>query len=56
MYGEYPSLEPEAQLEGDLHYNNDFRNTYSSLLEQWLSLEAAPIVNGSFEQFDLIRN
>ena len=56
MYGEYPSLKPEDQLEGDLHYNNDFRNTYSSLLEQWLSLEADPIVNGSFEQFDLIRN
>jgi uncharacterized protein (DUF1501 family) len=51
MYGEYPSLKPEAQLEGDLHFNNDFRCTYATLLEQWLSLEASPIVNGRFEQF-----
>jgi uncharacterized protein (DUF1501 family) len=51
MYGEYPSLKVEAQLEGDLHFNNDFRCTYSTLLEQWLRLDAAPIVNGQFEQF-----
>jgi uncharacterized protein (DUF1501 family) len=51
MYGEYPSLKPEAQLEGDLHYNNDFRCTYATLLERWLGLDPAPIVNGRFEQF-----
>ena len=54
MYGEYPSLEEEDQLEGDLHYNNDFRQTYTSILEQCLGLDAAPIVNGRFEPFDLI--
>ena len=54
MYGEYPSLEFEHQLEGDLHYNNDFRSTYTTILEQWLHLEAAPIVNGRFEAFDMI--
>lgn len=51
LYGEYPSLRVEDQLEGDLHYNNDFRCTYATLLEQWLGLEAAPIINGQFEQF-----
>lgn len=51
LYGEYPSLKVEDQLEGDLHYNNDFRCTYSTLLEQWLGLQAAPMVNGQFEQF-----
>ena len=56
MYGEYPSLKEEDQLEGDLHYNNDFRQTYTSILEQWLELDAAPIVNGRFEPFDLIVN
>ena len=56
MYGEYPSLEEKDQLEGDLRYNNDFRMTYSSILEQWLEIEAAPIVNGHFEQFDLFKN
>jgi uncharacterized protein (DUF1501 family) len=56
MYGEYPSLEEKDQIEGDLRYNNDFRMTYSSILEQWLEIEAAPIVNGRFEQFDLIKS
>ena len=55
LYGEYPSLKEEDQLDGDLHYNNDFRGTYSAILEQWLDLEAAPIVNGHFEQFDFIK-
>lgn len=56
MYGEYPSLKEEDQLEGDLFFNNDFRGTYSTLLEQWLGYEASPIVNGSFEQFNFIKN
>ena len=55
LYGEYPSLKEEDQIEGDLRSNNDFRSTYSTILEQWLDLEAAPIVNGHFEQFDMIR-
>ncbi len=54
LYGEYPSLKPEDQLEGDLHFNNDFRSTYTTLAERWLGLEAAPIVNGHFEQFDFL--
>jgi len=49
LYGEYPSLAPEKLLEGDLHYNNDFRGTYATLLEQWLGLDPQPIVGGSFE-------
>jgi uncharacterized protein (DUF1501 family) len=55
MYGAYPSLKVEDQLEGDLHFNNDFRCTYSTLLEQWLGLEPASIVNGQFEQFACIK-
>ena len=56
LYGEYPSLKEEEQLEGDLHYNNDFRSTYSTLLEDWLGLEASPIVNGQFEHLGLFGN
>src|SRR2546425_511610 len=55
MYGEYPSLRVEDQLHGDLRFNNDFRCTYATLLEQWLGLESAPIVNGQFEQFACLR-
>ena len=54
LYGEYPSLKSADQLQGDLHFNNDFRSTYSTILERWLGLDPAPIVNGSFEQFDFI--
>ena len=55
LYGQYPSLRAEDQLEGDLRFNNDFRSTYSTILEQWLSLDAEPIVNGRFEQIDFLR-
>ena len=55
MYGQYPSLKEEDQLEGDLHFSNDFRSTYSTILEKAMGLEAAPIVNGQFEQFDFIK-
>ena len=54
MYGTYPSLREEDQLEGDLHFNNDFRGTYSTILERSLGLEAVPIVNGKFEQIDFL--
>ena len=54
LYGEYPSLAPDKLLEGDLHYNNDFRGTYATLLERWLGLDSKPIVGGSFEQIDFI--
>ncbi len=50
LYGEYPSLAPEKLLDGDLHYNNDFRGTYATLIEKWLGLDSKPIVGGSFEQ------
>ena len=53
-YGEYPSLKEEQQLDGDLQFNNDFRCSYSTILERWLGLEAAQIVNGHFEQFEFI--
>ena len=55
LYGEYPSLEPNKLDEGDLHWNNDFRGTYATLLEKWMGLESQPILGGSFEQFDLIK-
>ena len=54
LYGEYPSLEENKLLEGDLHFNNDFRSLYSSLLEDWMDLDAKPIVNGSFEKMALL--
>ena len=56
LYGEYPSLREEDHLDGDLHFNNDFRSTYSTILDKWLGLDPVPIVNGQFEQFGFISN
>ena len=50
MYGEYPSTRPEDLEQGDLVPNCDFRSVYSTLLEEWMGLEASPIVNGTFEK------
>ena len=54
MYGEYPSLDPADQLSGDMHFNNDFRSIYSTVLDDWLGMQPDPIVNGSFEKFEEI--
>ena len=55
LYGEYPSLEPDKLDSGDLHWNNDFRGTYATLLEKWMGLDANPILGGTYEQFDFIK-
>ena len=54
LYGDYPSIESHMQLEGDLHFNNDFRMTYATLLDRWFKIDSEPIVNGQFEHFDFI--
>ncbi len=54
LYGQYPSLALDMQLEGDLHFNNDFRMTYATLLDRWFHIDPEPIVNGRFEQFDFL--
>ena len=54
FYGDFPSLRDEDQLEGDMHFNNDFRITYSTILDRWLGLDPVSITNGNFEQFDFV--
>ena len=55
-YSEYPSLKPEELQTGDLAPNFDFRGFYSTLLEDWLGLDAAPIVGGRFEKLDYLKS
>ena len=51
LYVEYPSLDPSDWEHGeDLQHKIDFRGIYGTVLEQWMSVEAAPIVKGNFEQ------
>ena len=54
LYGEYPSLEESKLLEGDLHFNNDFRGLYSTLLEDWIGIDAKSVVGGNFEKMAFI--
>ena len=55
LYAEYPSLDPDKWLNSeDLDFNYDFRGLYSTILEQWLGVEAAPIVDGHYEQLPVL--
>ena len=50
QYSEFPSLEANQLEQGDVVPNHDFRSIYSVLLEDWMGLDAKPIVEGSFEK------
>jgi uncharacterized protein (DUF1501 family) len=54
MYSEYPSLKEGDLLEGDLHFNVDFRGVYGSIIDQWLKLDPVPVVGGHFEQLKFV--
>jgi uncharacterized protein (DUF1501 family) len=54
LYSEYPSLKPEALLEGDLRYTIDFRGVHGTLVEKWLRLDAVSVVGGNFQQLDFV--
>ena len=49
-YGEYPSLAAEKLVQGDLTPSMDFRSIYSTILDKWMNMNPAPIVNGAYEQ------
>ena len=51
LYAEYPSLELSRWVHGeDMEHTIDFRGIYGTLIEQWMGIDATPIVNGNFEQ------
>ena len=55
IYGEYPSLDVNEQEEGgNLKFSLDFRSVYTGLLEDWMGLDAKPIVGGSFEKIKFL--
>ena len=53
LHAEYPSLDIDMQTDGDLAHTYDFRGLYTTLLERWLGVEAAPIVGGRYEELPL---
>ena len=54
LYGEYPSLREKDHLEGDLHFNTDFRSIYATIANRWLGVDPEPVANGHYEQLDFI--
>ena len=57
LYSEYPSLDPAEWERGeDLKHTFDFRGVYGTVLEQWIGVEAKPIVKGTFEQLTPFKN
>ena len=56
LYGDYPSLKESDQLEGDLHFNNDFRGIYATIAERWLGVDPDTVSNGRFEQQDFLEH
>ena len=50
LYGEYPSLDANKLEDGgNLQHNVDFRSAYTTLLDQWMGLDAKSIIGGTFE-------
>ena len=56
LYGDYPSLKESDLLEGDLHFNNDFRGIYATIAERWLGVDPDTVSNGRFEQQDFLEH
>ena len=56
LYGEYPSLKGQDHLEGDLHFSNDFRSTYDTIVDQWLGLDSADVLPRRYDQFEFIES
>ena len=57
LYSEYPSLDPADWEHGeDLKHTFDFRGVYGTMLEQWMGVEAEPVVKGTFEQLAPFKN
>ena len=56
LYGECPNLEPSAQLEGDIHYNMDFRTLYSTILEDVLDVDSETILDEKFTKLSVLKS
>ena len=55
IYGDYPSLESgEQEVGGNLKSSMDFRSVYSTIVEDWMHLDAKQIVGGSYEKIPFL--
>ena len=54
QYNQFPSLSEPNLLEGDLHFNYDYRGLYATLAERWLGLDGKEVVGGSYEMVGVV--
>ena len=55
IYGDYPSLESGEQEEGgNLKSLMDFRSVYTTIVDEWMHLDAKQIVGGSYEKIPFL--
>ena len=54
QYSEFPSLEEKDLEQGDVVPNNDYRGLYSTVLEDWMGLDAKPLVGGLYEKLPML--
>ena len=54
QYSRYPSMKWEDLQQGDLVPNVDFRSAYTTMLEDYMGLDANSIVGGTFEKLGFI--
>ena len=54
QFNEFPSMAEGDLLEGDLHFNYDYRGLYGTLVERWLGLDAHAVVGGSYEMLGVV--
>ena len=52
---EYPSLDADKLVEGDLAFNLDFRSLYTEVLEDWMGVDARPVVKGEYERVGFLK-
>ena len=56
QYGEYPSLELGKLLDGeDLQWDIDFRSIYTEIMEDWLEVDARPVVKSQYERVGFLK-
>lgn len=56
LYGEYPSIEADKLVEGDLSPTMDFRGIYSTIIGDWMGLDDREVLPREFERPAIFAN
>tara|TARA_R110002072_G_scaffold302615_1_gene486801 strand:+ start:70410 stop:71630 length:1221 start_codon:yes stop_codon:yes gene_type:complete len=54
LIGKHPSL--TNLHDGDVKFHTDFRQTYATVLDQWLRVDSVPILGGNFEPVNALQS